>query len=166
MECRSSTERPAETSDLTTEEYPGLEVSRSGEVSLTGRPTAVFAVTGAALHRVASGVSRPVESFPELTATHRPGSCWRTRISLASWISTTFSTAQVGAHSRQSESTVLPSLDRKQQLTATEWSWCRQSYSCSCTSSVCLETNYPFQVFCAETTLKSASSTRPPARLF
>lgn len=84
-----------------------------------------------------------------------------------SWsISTTFSTAQVGAHSRQSASTVLPSLDRKQQLTATEWSWCRQSYSCSCTSSVCLETNYPFQVFCAETTLKSASSTRPPARLF
>ena len=31
--CRSSTERPVETSDLTTKEHLGLEVLRAGEVS-------------------------------------------------------------------------------------------------------------------------------------
>lgn len=145
--------------------HPGLEVSGAvGE--RVKRPTAVSAATGATLLRVAPrgqltcGNHYPTDQAPT----------GRLAVVFPSWITTTLNTARpvADANSRQPRSLVLLASARKQQGTATEWSWVstKATPAAAPLLPVHKHTSHPFQVLCAEIPLRWAFSMGPPARRF
>lgn len=144
-----------------------MEVVRSGAVGeRVKKPTAASAVTGATLHRVAPRGQLTCENH------YPPGQAPTGRLAVVfpSWITTTLNTARpvADANSRQPRSLALLSSDRKQQGTATEWSWVliKTTPAAAALLPVQKQTSHPFQALCAEITLKWAFSMGPPARFF